>query len=60
MEEAGTRLGEEAEIKPKPMVEIGNMPILWHHIMKTYAYYGFKEFILCLGYIRKGNKRLLL
>ncbi|KHE94090.1 MAG: glucose-1-phosphate cytidylyltransferase [Candidatus Scalindua rubra] len=48
----GTRLREETEIKPKPMVEIGGMPILWH-IMKTYSCYGFKEFILCLGY--KGN-----
>ena len=40
----GTRLREETEIKPKPMVEVGGMPILWH-IMKTYAHYGFKEFI---------------
>jgi len=46
----GTRLREQTEIKPKPMVEIGSMPILWH-IMKTYAYYGFNEFILCLGYM---------
>ena len=45
----GTRLREETEHKPKPMVEIGRMPILWH-IMKTYAHYGFHEFILCLGY----------
>jgi len=45
----GTRLREETEIKPKPMVEIGGMPILWH-IMKTYAHYGFTDFILCLGY----------
>jgi len=45
----GTRLREETEIKPKPMVKIGEMPILWH-IMKTYAHYGFNEFILCLGY----------
>lgn len=45
----GTRLREETEIKPKPMVEIGRMPILWH-IMKTYAHYGFNEFILYLGY----------
>jgi len=45
----GTRLREETEAKPKPMVEIGGMPILWH-IMKTYAHYGFKDFILCLGY----------
>lgn len=45
----GTRLGEETEIKPKPMVEIGNYPILWH-IMKIYAHYGYKDFILPLGY----------
>ena len=48
----GTRLREETEIKPKPMVKIGEMPILWH-IMKIYAHHGFKEFILCLGY--KGD-----
>lgn len=45
----GTRLSEETEIKPKPMVEIGGRPILWH-IMKTYSHYGFHEFIICLGY----------
>ena len=45
----GTRLREETEFKPKPMVKIGNRPILWH-IMKTYAQYGFTKFILCLGY----------
>lgn len=45
----GTRLREETEFRPKPMVPIGDRPILWH-IMKTYAHYGFKEFILCLGY----------
>lgn len=45
----GTRLREETEYKPKPMVEIGDMPILWH-IMKIYSTYGFNEFILCLGY----------
>ncbi|MDP8299586.1 MAG: glucose-1-phosphate cytidylyltransferase [Candidatus Tantalella remota] len=45
----GTRLREETEFKPKPMVEIGGRPILWH-IMKSYSLYGFKEFILCLGY----------
>lgn len=48
----GTRLREETEIRPKPMVEIGGRPILWH-IMKLYSAYGFKEFILCLGY--KGH-----
>lgn len=45
----GTRLREETEFRPKPMVPIGNRPILWH-IMKTYAHYGHREFILCLGY----------
>lgn len=48
----GMRLREETEYKPKPMVEIGGKPILWH-IMKHYAYYGYKEFVLALGY--KGN-----
>jgi len=48
----GTRLKEETEYRPKPMVEIGGRPILWH-IMKIYAYYNFKDFIICLGY--KGN-----
>jgi glucose-1-phosphate cytidylyltransferase len=45
----GTRLREETEFRPKPLVDIGGRPILWH-IMKTYAHYGFREFILCLGY----------
>lgn len=45
----GTRLREETEFRPKPMLPIGERPILWH-IMKTYAHYGFTEFILCLGY----------
>src|SRR6266446_4856240 len=45
----GTRLREETEFRPKPMVPIGHRPILWH-IMKTYAHYGHTEFILCLGY----------
>lgn len=48
----GTRLREETEFRPKPMVEIGGRPILWH-IMKTYAHYGFSDFVLCLGY--RGN-----
>ena len=46
---AGTRLGEETAVKPKPMVEIGGFPILWH-IMKIYSAYGFNEFVLALGY----------
>jgi glucose-1-phosphate cytidylyltransferase len=45
----GTRLREETEFKPKPMVPVGGMPILWH-IMKIYHSYGFREFVLCLGY----------
>ncbi|MFC1770748.1 glucose-1-phosphate cytidylyltransferase [Candidatus Margulisiibacteriota bacterium] len=45
----GTRLSEETNITPKPMVEIGEKPILWH-IMKTYSHFGFNEFIICLGY----------
>jgi glucose-1-phosphate cytidylyltransferase len=49
----GTRLREETEFRPKPMVPIGGRPILWH-IMKTYAHYGHKDFILCLGY--KGEQ----
>ena len=45
----GTRLREETEFRPKPMVPVGGRPILWH-IMKLYAHYGHKEFVLCLGY----------
>lgn len=45
----GTRISEESQFKPKPMVELGGLPILWH-IMKTYSYYGFYEFIICAGY----------
>lgn len=45
----GTRLREETEFRPKPMLTVGNRPIIWH-IMKTYSYYGFKNFMLCLGY----------
>jgi len=45
----GTRISEESHLKPKPMIEIGGKPILWH-IMKIYSYYGINEFIICLGY----------
>lgn len=45
----GTRISEESQYKPKPMIEIGGMPILWH-IMKEYSHYGFNEFIICAGY----------
>ncbi len=48
----GTRLREETEYRPKPLVEVGGKPIIWH-IMKLYAHYGFLDFIVCLGY--KGN-----
>ena len=52
----GSRLGEETVLKPKPMVEIGNKPMLWH-IMKIYAHYGYKRFILALGYQGEYIKR---
>ena len=45
----GTRISEESHLKPKPMIEIGGRPILWH-IMKTYSHYGFNDFVICLGY----------
>ena len=45
----GTRISEESIVKPKPMIEIGEYPILWH-IMKHYSYYGFNDFIICCGY----------
>lgn len=45
----GTRISEESQFRPKPMVEIGGMPILWH-IMKVYSHYGFNDFIICAGY----------
>jgi len=45
----GTRISEESHLKPKPMIEVGERPILWH-IMKIYSHYGFNEFIICLGY----------
>lgn len=45
----GTRISEETDIRPKPMVEIGGKPILWH-IMKIYSHYGYNEFVVCLGY----------
>jgi glucose-1-phosphate cytidylyltransferase len=55
----GSRLSEETEVKPKPMVEIGGRPILWH-IMKHYAKYGFKDFVLALGYKGDYIKRYML
>ena len=55
----GTRLAEETEVRPKPMVEIGGRPILWH-IMKHYAHYGFNEFVIALGYKGEVIKRYFL
>ena len=55
----GTRLSEETEVRPKPMVEIGGRPILWH-IMKHYAHYGFNEFAIALGYKGDEIKRYFL
>ena len=52
----GTRLAEETEVRPKPMVQIGEQPILWH-IMKHYAHYGHREFIIALGYEGNSIKR---
>lgn len=45
----GTRISEESHLKPKPMIEVGEMPIIWH-IMKTYSHYGYNDFIICCGY----------
>src|SRR5215467_13522572 len=55
----GTRLAEETEVKPKPMVQIGNRPILWH-IMKHYAHYGHKDFYIALGYKGEIIKRYMV
>ncbi len=55
----GTRIAEETEVRPKPMVEIGGRPILWH-IMNHYAYYGFNEFFIALGYKGEVIKRYFL
>ena len=52
----GTRISEESQYKPKPMIEIGGKPILWH-IMKEYSYYGFNDFIICAGYKQHFIKR---
>ena len=53
---SGTRISEESDYRPKPMVEIGGMPILWH-IMKEYSHYGFYEFIICAGYKQEFIKK---
>ncbi len=55
----GTRLSEETEVKPKPMVEIGDRPILWH-IMKIYSHFGFNDFVVALGYKGEYIKRYMI
>jgi glucose-1-phosphate cytidylyltransferase len=55
----GSRLAEETEIRPKPMVEIGGKPILWH-IMMHYSYYGFKDFVIALGYKGEAIKKYMI
>ncbi len=55
----GVRFNEETQLKPKPLIEIGDRPILWH-IMKTYSHYGFNDFVLCLGYHGDMFKRYFL
>ncbi|MEA2345392.1 MAG: glucose-phosphate cytidylyltransferase [Thermoanaerobaculia bacterium] len=55
----GTRLREETEFRPKPLVEVGGRPILWH-IMKSYAHHGFQDFVLCLGYRASAFKEYFL
>ncbi|GAJ12156.1 unnamed protein product, partial [marine sediment metagenome] len=55
----GTRLAEETEVKPKPMVEIGGRPILWH-IMMHYAHYGFKNFLIAFGYKGEVIKKYMV
>lgn len=55
----GTRLGRESELRPKPMVSIGDRPILWH-IMKSYASHGHRDFVLCLGYLSDSIKDFFL
>ena len=53
----GTRISEETHLKPKPMILIGGKPILWH-IIKSYNYYGIKEFVVCCGYfVLRGRER---
>ena len=52
----GTRLAEETDVRPKPMVEVGGRPLLWH-IMKSYAHYGFRDFFVALGYKGESIKR---
>ena len=52
----GTRISEESHLKPKPMIEIGGKPVLWH-IMKIYSHYGYNDFIICCGYMQHVIKQ---
>ena len=52
----GTRIGEESRFKPKPMIELGGMPIIWH-VMKLYSHYGFNDFVVCAGYKQEVIKQ---
>ena len=51
----GTRISEESHLRPKPMIEIGGMPILWH-VMKFYSSFGYNEFVICAGYMQSVIK----
>ena len=53
----GTRISEESDLKPKPMIEIGGKPILWH-ILKIYSNYDINEFVICCGYKGETNQRI--
>ncbi len=55
----GTRIAEETAVRPKPMVEIGGRPILWH-IMKSYSHYGVNDFVICCGYLGHKIKEYFL
>jgi glucose-1-phosphate cytidylyltransferase len=55
----GTRIAEETSVRPKPMVEIGGRPLIWH-IMKTYSYYGVNDFVICCGYLGQKIKEYFL
>ena len=54
----GTRISEESHLKPKPMIEIGERPILWH-IMKTYSHFGFNDFVICLDTKVTASRNIL-
>jgi glucose-1-phosphate cytidylyltransferase len=55
----GSRISEESHLQPKPMIEVGDKPILWH-VMKGYAHFGFTDFVICAGYKQHMIKELVL